>query len=394
MGLYVMWNVYSVVAPHKYAAGSPLFTETFSVPRYIVIGTVIPFALYIVGRYTFDRRAAVQVLLWTILTLAAYAAAVSIMPFTGLSDWVWPRYIVMHEIRGWTGRAVGIFNQPVVNGMVLTLGFAIAMLLVSRRSEPTWRRSLALVVAAACGCGIYLTYTRASWLSAVCVLIIGAVLAKGFRRGFVAVLCAVVAIVVVNWSTFTSADRQAGGVASPGEVEARLNVNRTALWAAAREPLEGWGIGRFRVLNLYHHQQWSQSVPWREGFGEAAHENELGILAELGAIGLLAWICVMALVAYRLWNAYKTLPDDDLCGKPLAVVAIMAMGILVSTGLTVDLRYFDFPTAAIFLLVGITIGWSDRNKHANVPACGNLTGQPRLQRSGCRLDAVHRQVSQ
>jgi O-antigen ligase len=394
MGLYVMWNVYSMVAPHKYAAGSPLFTEPFSVPRFIVIGTVIPFALYIVGRYAFDRRVSVQVLLWTILTLAAYAAAVSIMPFTGLSDWVWPRYIVMNEIKGWTGRAVGIFSQPVVNGMVLTLGFAVAMLLVSRRSEPTWRRSLALMVAAACGCGIYLTYTRAAWLSAVCVLIIGAVLSKDLRRGCVAVLCAVIAVVVVNWSTFTSTDRHAGGVASPGEVEARLNVNRTALWAAAREPVEGWGIARFRVLNLYHHQQWSQSVPWTEGFGDAAHETELGILAEMGAIGLLAWICVLASVAYRLWNAYKTLPDHDLCGKPLAVVAIMAMVILVSTGLTVDLRYFDFPTAAIFLLVGVTIGWSDRNKHADAPALGNLTGQPRLRRGEYRLDVLHREVSQ
>jgi O-antigen ligase len=392
MGLYVMWNVYSMLAPHKYAAGSPLFTQPFSPTRFIVIGTVIPFALYIVGRYTFDRRAAVQVMLWTILSLAAYAAAVSIMPFTGLSDWVWPRYIVMNEIRAWVGRAVGIFNQPVANGMVLTLGFAIAMLLLSRGSEPRWRRSLAFVIAIACGCGIYLTYTRAAWLSAMAVLIIGAILAKGFRRGFIAVLCLVIAMVVVNWSTFTSADREAGGVASRGEVEARLNVNRTALWAAARKPFEGWGISRFRVVNLYHHQQWSQSVPWWEGYGEASHENELGILAELGAIGLLAWICVLALVAHRLWNAYRTLPDHDLCGKPLAVLAIMAMAIFVCTGMTVDLRYFDFPTAAIFLLIGVTIGWSDRNKRASPSGCGTLTERLR-QRQG-EYDPLHREVSQ
>jgi O-antigen ligase len=250
------------------------------------------------------------------------------------------------------------------------------------------------MVAAACGFGIYLTYTRAVWLSAVCVLIIGAVLAKGFRRGFVAVLCVVIAFVVVNWTTFTSTDRLAGGVASPGEVEARLNVNRTALWAAAREPLEGWGIARFRVVNLYHHQQWSQGVRWEAGYGEASHENELGILAELGAIGLLAWICVLALIAYRLWKAYQTLPDDDLCGKPLAVIAIMAMVILVSTGLTVDLRYFDFPTAVIFLLAGIAVGWSDRNKRADTPPLGDLVGPPQQRHGGRRLDALHREVSQ
>ena len=62
--------------------------------RFIMIGTVIPFVLYVVGRYTFDRAAAVRALLWTILALAAYSAAVSIMQFTGPTDLVWPRYIV------------------------------------------------------------------------------------------------------------------------------------------------------------------------------------------------------------------------------------------------------------------------------------------------------------
>ena len=37
--------------------------------------------MYVVGRYAFDRTAAVRILLWTILTLAAYSAAVSILQF-------------------------------------------------------------------------------------------------------------------------------------------------------------------------------------------------------------------------------------------------------------------------------------------------------------------------
>ena len=111
--------------------------------------------------------------------------------------------------------------------------------------------------------------------------------------------------------------------------------------------------------------------PWL--WPSSSHTNELGILAELGAIGLTLWICVLALVAYRLWDAYRTLPDDDLCGKPLAVTAIMAFAILFCSGLTVDLRFFDFPTATTFLLVGIAIGWSDRHKRAQAAAGGVIT---------------------
>ncbi len=224
----------------------------------------------------------------------------------------------------WGGRAVGVFNQPVVNGMLLALGFAVAMLLMSRYSkEPAWRRWFAFVTAAACGYGLYLTHTRAAWLSGAVMLIIGALLAKGYRKGFIAALGFVATIVAINWSVFTSSDREAGGVASVGEVEDRLNTAQTALWLAAQKPLTGWGIGRFPIVNTYHHQQWSPETPWIRGYAIVSHTNELGILAELGVIGLTLWICVLVLVAYRLWDAYRTLPDDDLCGMPLAVTAII-----------------------------------------------------------------------
>jgi O-antigen ligase len=384
MGLYLMWNVYSMFAPHKYPAGDVLVDGvseefTFSVPMYIVIGTLIPFVMYIVGRYTFDRAAAVQAALWTILTVAAYSAAMSILPTTGPTGLVWPRYILAVDTPAWVGRAVGVVNHPVGNGMVLALGFAIAMLLLGRRSEPAWRKCVGFAVAVACGFGIYLTYTRAAWLSAVAVLVIGATLAKGFRKGFTMVLCLVLALTVINWSVFTSADREAGGVGSTTEVDARLNDNQTALWAAAQEPLTGWGIGRFQTVNAYHHQQWSLDTPWRSGYGDASHENELAILAELGAIGLALWICVLALIAYRLWDAYRTFPDNDPWGKPLTVLAIMAFAILLCSGLTVDLRFLEFPPAAIFLLAGITVGWSDRHKRAQAAAGGNFAEQIRTQ---------------
>jgi len=381
MAGYLLWNLYSMQAPHKYPAVDLLGGEPLPVARFIVIGTLLPFVFYLVGRYTFDRPAVVRALLWFLLAFAAYSAAVSIMPFIGLSDLVWPRYIVVNDQTGWAGRALGVFVQPVVNGMVLTLGFAIAMLLISRRSEPAWQRCVAFVIAAGCGWGIYLTHTRAAWLSAAVVLIIGALLAKGVRRGFVAVLSLVAIVVAANWSVFTSADREAGGVASVSEVDDRLNNLQTALWAFAREPLQGWGIARFQAVNFYHHQQWSTDTPWVRGLGDVSHENEFGILAELGLIGFAGWIIVLALIAYRLRKAYRTLPADELCGQPLAVTAIMAFAILICTGFTVDLRFFDFPTAVIFLLAGITAGWLERTEESGVSAAVDAP-QRLLQRHG------------
>ena len=388
IALYMAWNVYSMISPHEYIAmdqpevagvSSRIATGIpMEVWRVIVI-QMFPLVLYRVGRHAFDRAAVVRALLWTILILAAYSAAMSIMQFSGPTELVWPRYIV--DPKNWPGRAAGVFKQPVVSGWLLALGLAIAMLLLSRRSEPTWVRRFAFVVAFACGYGIYLTHTRDAWLSGVVVLIIGALMARGYRKGFIVSICLVASMVAVNWSVFTSSDRKAGGVGSMNEVHDRLNADQTALWAFDRKPFAGWGIGRFQVVNTYHHQQWAPDIPWIRGYGIVSHGNELGILAEVGVIGLALWIFLLALVIRRLWTAYRTLPDHDVCGKPLAVTAIMTIATLICTGFTVDLRLVDFPMLPVLLLAGITVGWSDRYQRSQTAAGGEIV-EPVMVRHG------------
>ena len=387
MALYMAWNLYSMISPHEYIAmhakspGHVIVTgPPLVVWRLIVVQMLLPLVLYRVGRQAFDRTAVVRALLWVILILAAYSAVMSIMQFSGPTELVWPRYMV-GDTKNWPGRAAGIFRQPVVNGWLLALGLAVAMLFLSRRSEPTWRRRFAFMVAIACGYGIYLTHTRDAWISGVVVLIIGALIARGYRKGFIVAICLVASVVAVNWSTFTSSDRKAGGVGSMNEVHDRLNADQTALWAFARKPFAGWGIGRFQVVNTYHHQQWAPDVPWIRGYGIAAHSNELGILADLGVIGLALWIFLLALVIRRLWTAYRTLPDHDLYGKPLAVTAIMAIAALICAGFTIDLRLVNFPMLPVFLLAGITVGWSDRYQRSQTAAGGEIV-EPVMVRHG------------
>jgi O-antigen ligase len=228
------------------------------------------------------------------------------------------------------------------------------------------------VVAIASGYGIYLTHTRAAWLSGAVVLIIGALIARGYRKGFIIAICLVASVIAANWSVFTSADRAAGGVAEVSETQGRLNADQTALWAFTRKPVAGWGIGRFQAVNTYHHQQWAPDVPWIHGYGIVSHGSELGILSEVGVIGLALWICVLGLIIRRLWTAYRTLPDHDLCGKPLAVTAIMAIAALICAGLTVDLRLFDFPMLPVFLLAGILVSRSDRYQRSETAAGGEI----------------------
>lgn len=356
MALYLMWNIASGFAEHRFPAADPILGEEISVYRFILTGVVVPFAMFVIGRSLLVRKDEIR-LLWAIVGFSGFSALVSVLQTSGVDALVWPKF---DPDTTWVGRAVGVFNQPVVNGLVMIVGFLCALYLASRRETVGWQRVLGYSVAVASAVGVYLTYTRMVWLAFGLALVAGAVIARGFRTGFVIPLAAIPMFIAANWASFMSDDRSAGGVASTSEVDDRLNLAATALWAIEKEPLLGWGIARFSQINTFYHQQWSQDIPWNRGYGYGSHQNELGIAAELGLVGLAMWLAVLALLVRQLIIALRSLRPASRDDSALAAVGLIAVMVWFAAGLTSDLRYFDFANAVVMLLAGLCVGLSDR----------------------------------
>ena len=362
MAAYLAWNAVSAVLPHEYPAAVPGTGETISVYRFILTGTVLPFAAFVVARSLLRGEDRVRKLMIALVIPAVYSAFVSILQFTGPASLVWPRFIVSDP--SYPERAVGVVNQPVVNGLIMVMGFVMAMFLAQQRRLHLGLRLTMLAVAILCVPGIYLTKTRAVWLAFGVGVVICAVFGRGARTGFVVILTAALLFIGVNWSTFTSSDRVAGGVGSSGEVEDRLNSIATSFWAIEQKPVLGWGIGRFAQVNTHHHKQWTPSTDFRRGYAIASHENELGIATELGLFGLALWLAVMGLIGVVLVRAMRRLPSQGLAGRALVLMTITVLVTWVVAGFTADLRFFDFANLLTFLLLGATAGavdgWAER----------------------------------
>jgi O-antigen ligase len=375
MVAYFVWNVVSIVWPHVYPAVIPRTGQSVVLYRFILMGTVLPFFGYVVGRAYFRSPSRIRVLLVSLLGFAAYSALVSVLQFTGPKSLVWPRYIV--DSPSWPERAVGVFDQPVLNGLVMSAGFVAAVLLGAERSLRTWERVLSALVAPMCAVGIYLTHTRAVLIVFGLALVLCAVVARGARTVFVAALIAASLFLAAEWSTIASADREKGGLGSPSEVEDRLNMITTSFWAIGEEPVVGWGLARFQQVNTHHHKQWSTDISWERGYGYSSHENELGIATELGLIGLGLWLAVLALLARQVVRATRRLPADGVHGRLLGVLAIVALLVWFGSGATVDLRYFDFANLLVFLIAGAAVGAS-----LGDPPPPQTTREPIEQRDG------------
>lgn len=379
MALYLIWNIGSAIMPHAYPTGDPRTGIEDSTFHLVLAPTVIPFTLYLVGRVVFDRESRVRTLLWMAIAFAGYSTFHSIAQFyaPGLS---WPS-AELPVGSGWADRAVGVFAQPVINGLIIIIGFAITLYLIHQLHTPLWQRTLLSLFAAISLYAIFLTHTRVVWLAFAIMLVFGAVLLPSSRVSFLATIMTAVFAIGLGWQTFISADRSAGGIGSSDEVGDRQNMIATALWAVQKRPVAGWGIGRFTYVNTYNHQQWSPEVAWKRGYGISSHFNELGIAAELGLVGLVLWLAVLFLIGGRLIQAVSKLPRDGLCGRDLAVVALIAFISLIVTGTTVDLRFFDFTNTLVMLLVGTAVGCADRQvvsrssgttmAHAPIQRCDN-----------------------
>ncbi|MCE0763115.1 O-antigen ligase family protein [Pseudonocardia kujensis] len=358
MTAYLLWNVASMLMPHELPPIQPGTGQDIVVYRFILTGTVLPFAAFVVARAVLGGEDRVRRFLIFLVVPAVYSALVSVLQFTGPPQLVFPSYIVTDP--SYPERAVGVVNQPVVNGMIMVVGFVTAMMLAHHRSLSRNLRVVMLLSAVACIPGIYLTKTRAVWLVFGLSLVVCAVLSRPARRGFVTVLVAALLAIAVNWSSFTSSDRTEGGIASTNEVDDRLNSIATAVWAIDEKPLLGWGIARFAQVNAVYHQTWGPDVKFERGYGIASHENELGIAAELGLFGLALWLGVALPLTAALLRALRRLPTGMLSGRPLGLIALTALGVWVVTGFTADLRYFDFANLITFTLIGATVGASDR----------------------------------
>ena len=369
MACFVLWNVASALLPHPYPTGTE-DDQDFSVWRFILTSAVLPFSLYVIGGFAVDRRHN-KIILWPILGIVGYSALVSVLQFTGPTELVWPRYII--DDPRWVGRAVGVLHTPVANGFLLIVGFVIGVQLGGQRTLKRWERAVAFGIAAATVPAIYLTHTRAVWLAFAITLVLGVVLAGRTRILYLITLVLVVVAVVIDWSNFLGADRSTGGVGSTREIYDRLNGIATSLWAIEHWPIAGSGLGTFTQLNTVDHQQWSDSTPWIQGFGISSHENELGIAAELGLVGLALWLAVLLLLVRRLARAVRLASADAAEDPGLTLIALNGLVVWLIIGTTVDLRFLDLPSGLVMLLAGIAVGQCERT---HGPAPGPAVERP------------------
>jgi putative inorganic carbon (hco3(-)) transporter len=272
--LFTVWMVVS----HVWAADLALATD--SVTRLVLNFALFPIAL----AFVVEKRHVVA--LFAVFVAASVASVAHGLLYPAAAD------------SPEAGRLVGAGINPNELGAVLVVAVVLGVGLGLVRSWHPLVRTAAFAGAAFCIAGLFLTQSRGALVGLTVALLV-APLAVGRGRRLAAVAIAATAVFfAVAWFGVVASDSTRERVTNPG---AEGGSGRADLWRVGwrmveDHPVRGVGVGNFPVRSVDYLLRPGRTDADRYivDTPKVPHNIYLAVLAELGIVGLLFFVTILA----------------------------------------------------------------------------------------------------
>jgi O-antigen ligase len=248
-------------------------------------------------------------------------------------------------------RAIGTSVDPNILGalLVMVLALAATQLFSKRPVLPRLWVGLSMGLMGLC---LFLTYSRASMLGAVIAL--GAIAVLRYRRLLVVLVVAGLLLLLLPQTQAYIAHLIQGLRIEDRSTQMRMGEYRDTFRLIQRYPWVGVGFVGTPDIDLY----------------VAVASLYLALAAQMGLIGLLAFLVAMGVLAVYWSRTWSALPDGSevepfVLGYGAAILGSLASGALDHTLLT-----YPHAVALLWLVVGlctVAIGFARRDKVSPVP---------------------------
>lgn len=266
------------------------------------------------------------------------------------------------------GRDIGsVLGDPNDLSLVLTFPLSFAAALAATRGGGI-NRIVGIIAAVIIVWAVISTQSRGGLLGILAVF--GVVGLRTIRSK--ALLAAIGIIAMMGLFAMAGiSDRASGGAAEAGAIDesamGRLWAWQAAFNMAMARPLNGVGLSNF-IPNF-----WLYTPHWT-GFNKAVHSTWLGVLAETGWPGLIAFVSMVVVTARVAFRAMRVLDAADapfaMRATALALVSGLAAFSVSGTFLT---QGFTWP---VYILLSVTAALSH---YAKPFAKGDADGRKRPQ---------------
>lgn len=277
------------------------------------------------------------------------------------------------------GRAWGTVGNPVLLGTALATLTPLPLALTLTGRGTRWMRRLAPVALAATATGVMVSQTRGAWLGLTVGCALAAVLvrrrAERTRTTMVGgVAVAVLAVILIVPSTRDTLISRASTIGVPGSsASARLLKYEVGLKMIARRPLTGFGwdsVAAGFPLNV------PKDHMRRDPEGritDRLHSEPLDVAVAAGLPGLAAWLALLV--------------ATTLCALPAlkrgGTAAVLAGGLLGGMTAHLSAGLFVFPATSTWPILWATVGLlatvgleSTASERSATEPAGDLPAEP------------------
>lgn len=199
--------------------------------------------------------------------------------------------------------------------------------------------------------GISLTFSRGAAVGLMIMVFALAILGYLRLRQLLVVAIVMGLLIALAPSYVSRVTRISEVVTAEGEVDqavaGRLGENTAAILAFADHPITGVGPGQFRL----YYEEYARTIGADQHTGtRRAHSLYLSTAAELGVVGLIAMIGVLASTFRALWRARRrsSAADPDRGRMPTAFM--LSLMSFMTTAVFLDLAYARY----FWLMLGLS----------------------------------------
>lgn len=211
--------------------------------------------------------------------------------------------------------------------------------------------------------GLYFSYTRAAWLSVIASLMVLAVIKLRVKFSILAGIALIGAFFLyMSWDgiqielernkqehtteEFGERLQSATNVTTDASNLERLNRWMCALEMFYERPVFGFGPGTYSFeYARFQEPENTTIISTTNGDMGNAHSEYLGPLSEMGFLGMIAMLLIVAAIFYKSITLYYKWPDDDTKTRVFLLAMIMSLVTYFVHGILNN--YLDTDKAAV-----------------------------------------------
>jgi len=233
------------------------------------------------------------------------------------------------------------YNDHTAYGVILAFFVMILAVIPFIKTLPKWQRLYSFILLIPTAIGLYLSYSRAAWLSVIVAMGMAGLLLLKIRMRVVAVVSLVLIglffafkadiLNQLNKNTQDSASDNFGKhIQSITNISSDAsNVERLNRWVAAfgmfnEKPICGFGPGTYQFQYArYQKPAYRTIITTNAGTGGNAHSEYFGPLAESGVMGTISVLLLLLAVFGTGIHTYRKARNQEI--KLLVLLSVLAL---------------------------------------------------------------------